>query len=159
MRATTIFCIILNCFTWFICLIDSFTHYIKGTPTPPQPPSLTLVIFSIILLLINIVALFYIIKKTDDKISPRKGMCMKKVLIGFGWFVIIYIVVSFVAGAIVGGIAGSTAPAGSAMEAGRNAGAEFGHKYGLWIFLATALIAIIGTAQGLLPFTKEEEKG
>ncbi len=158
MRGIAIFCIFLNCFVWFMASITSLMHYLRGTIPPPQPPNLGLVIASLLLLLMNIVILIYFFRKKEDKVSPRREMDMKKVLLGFGWFVIIYIVVSFVTGAVVGGIAGSSAPTGSAMEAGRNAGANFGHKYGLWVFLGSALIAIIGTAKELLPFTKDKEK-
>jgi len=158
MRGISILCICLNCFAWLFSSIGSLTHYLKGTITPPQPPSISLIITSFILLILNILALFYLLKKTDDKVVPRREMDMKKVLIGIGWFVIIYFVLSFVIGMIVGGIAGSTASTGTSAEAGRTAATNFGHKYGLWIFLGAVLLAIIGTAKELLPLTKDEEK-
>ena len=149
--------VILNNLVWFLSSIGCLNHLLRGITPPPTKPSLGLFIALFILFLMNLVTLFYILRKTNDVVNEQKGVNMKKIFIGFGWFVIIYIAGSFFIGMIVGAIAGgsATTPAAGA-EAGKTASVNFFHAYGLFIFLGAVLAAIIGTLKEWLPFTSDE---
>ncbi|MBF8264799.1 MAG: hypothetical protein HW384_663 [Dehalococcoidia bacterium] len=74
---------------------------------------------------------------------------MKRVILGIGWFGIFNFTLSFIGGGIAGFMAGSTA-------SGAQAGLKFGQQYGPIIFIVSALVAIIGTVTGILPYTKKD---
>jgi len=74
---------------------------------------------------------------------------MKRVILGIGWFSIFNFTLNFIGGGIAGFIAGSTA-------SGAQAGLKFSQQYGWIIFIVSALAAIIGTATGILPYTKKD---
>ena len=80
---------------------------------------------------------------------------MKRVIIGIGWFAIFSLVISFTGGFIVGFIAGFNDPE-NAVTVGAEAGRVFGEKYGGIVFIISALLAIIGTATGKLPYTQKK---
>jgi hypothetical protein len=82
---------------------------------------------------------------------------MKKVLLGLGWFVLLWIGLSFAGGAIAGGIAGAkTRGYTEGATAGRAAGEEFGRQYGGIILLSSAALALVGTVTGVLPGTSNQ---
>ncbi len=84
---------------------------------------------------------------------------MKRILLGCVWFVVIYLVVSAIGGGIVGAMAGSgTGGFEEGYGAGSQAGQEFGEKWGTLILVGSLLIAIAGTATGILPGTKKTTK-
>ncbi len=153
----TIF-VIFNSFVWFIASAGSLSNLSRGIVPAPTKPSIALVVFLFILFLTNLVTLFYVLRKTNDAPQPGSGINMRNIFIGLGWFVIIYFAASFMIGMVIGATAGSatTTPAAGA-EAGRLASIDFFHKYGVFIFLGSVLVAIGGTVTGWLPFTKDED--
>jgi len=82
---------------------------------------------------------------------------MKRVIIGIGWLTIISFVISFIGGFVAGFIAGYNDP-GNAAAAGAGAGKDFEQRFGGFVFLISALAAVIGTATGKLPYTQKEAK-
>ena len=81
---------------------------------------------------------------------------MKRILLGFLWFVILWFGISII-GAMIAGIfvAGRTPGDIQQVEA---AGGDFVHKYFHAIMLGSAVLAVIGTAIGVLPGTKRREQ-
>ncbi|MFH1593688.1 MAG: hypothetical protein ABID09_03205 [Candidatus Omnitrophota bacterium] len=77
---------------------------------------------------------------------------MKRIILGMGWLSIINITTNFIGGFIRGAIVGFKGNPTS----GAQAGASFTQEYGGIVFFAAAVIAIIGTATGILPYTKKE---
>ena len=78
---------------------------------------------------------------------------MKRVILGIGWFSIINFTINFIGGFASGFITAFTNPS----IAGAEAGIGFTQKYGLIVFIASALIAIIGTTTGKLPYTQKDK--
>lgn len=73
---------------------------------------------------------------------------MKRLLVGLGWFVLIWLGTSFLMGMVVG--AGARG-----FDEGYQRGQEFGSKYGWVPFLIAVVGASIGTVTGFLPGTKD----
>ena len=84
---------------------------------------------------------------------------MKRILMGFIWFVVLYFGILGVCGAIVGSAAGSgEKTVNRGYQAGHAAGQEFGNKYGALILLIAFGGAAVGTFTGRLPGTKPKPK-
>ena len=80
---------------------------------------------------------------------------MRRLVMGFVWFVVLYFGILGAGSAIVG----STARSGGknieqGVLAGHTGGEEFGRKYGTLILLVAIGGAALGTATGRLPGTK-----
>ena len=91
---------------------------------------------------------------------------MRKVLMGVVWFLILWFGTLTIGGAIAGSfraakidLEGKTVSdiKKETNSAGLQAGTEFGVRYGGLVFLGSILIAIIGTATGVLPGTKRKK--
>ena len=156
MKILVIIFVIFNNFVMFCGSMQILNNLFKGIVPHPVKPTFGLFYTTFIMFLMNLVILFYLLVKKDDVAAQPKKAPMKKVFIGFAWFAIIYLGSLFVAGMIVGGIAGSGAPDNPG-EAGRIAGHDFFQHYGLYFFVASVLVAIVGTAKSLLPFTHEDD--
>ena len=84
---------------------------------------------------------------------------MKRILMGFIWFVVLYIGTLAFIGGIIGGISASGSGAKNYHEGaqvGHAAGEEFGKKYGGLLFLLSIGAAGLGTFTGILPGTKRK---
>jgi hypothetical protein len=92
---------------------------------------------------------------------------VKKVAFGIIWFVVLWIGASAICGGIVGGLASQSPPAvqgaktfseGAAQgyQAGHAAGEEFGRRYGSLILIGALVVAVVGSATGILPGTKNK---
>jgi hypothetical protein len=91
--------------------------------------------------------------------EARKEIAMKRIMIGFVWFVLLYFGILGAGGAIVGSVeGGSQQNVQRGYEAGYNAGEEFGKKYGTSILLVALSGAALGTLTGALPGTKRKTK-
>ena len=158
MRAFAIIIVIINNLIWFIASIGTLNNFLKGIVPIATKPTVFHVVISFVMLAMNVLVLIFVLKKTDENVSPRKEVNMKKVFIGLGWFVIIYFVSSFVIGMIIGAMAGSAAatPAAGA-EPGKLASINFFNKFGGVVLLTSVIVAITGTITGNLPFTKDEQ--
>ncbi|MGR8940244.1 MAG: hypothetical protein ACU83V_00500 [Gammaproteobacteria bacterium] len=87
---------------------------------------------------------------------------MKKAVVGFVWFLVLYLGAFGIGVAVIGGIAGANAKGASAYDeiddayaAGYQAGAEFGKRYRRIFFGGALILAIAGTVTGRLPGTKD----
>jgi hypothetical protein len=84
---------------------------------------------------------------------------MRRIMIGFVWFVVLYFGILGAGGAIVGSVA--VAPQQSfhkGYDAGYTAGEEFGKRYGTLILLVALSGAALGTLTGALPGTKRRTR-
>lgn len=82
---------------------------------------------------------------------------MKRLLLGIGWFVLLWLGGMMVGGAVAGAIATSANPDPSrAVQTGTDAGARFAVQYGGLVQLGAIAVAAIGTLTGLLPGTKKD---
>ncbi|MFG6413142.1 hypothetical protein ACG02S_04445 [Roseateles sp. DC23W] len=91
---------------------------------------------------------------------------MKRTIFGIVWFVVFWFGSVIIGGAIAGGIAGAQVKPSSlsegfdlGKEAGHTAGAEFAQKYSSHLLIGALILAIGGTALGVLPGTKKKPKG
>ena len=82
---------------------------------------------------------------------------IKKILMGFVWWVVFYFLTCAVIGGIAGAMAGAADPQ-NASEAGRLAGEKLVSAYILFIFGGSFLAAAVGSATGFLPGTKGKSK-
>ena len=83
---------------------------------------------------------------------------MKRVVCGVVWFLVLWFGILLLGSALVGGIAGSKTPSGQqGAVVGERAGRAFGAKYGTLILLGSLLIAVAGSATGVLPGTRGRE--
>jgi hypothetical protein len=83
---------------------------------------------------------------------------MKRIVFGVVWFLVLFFGILFVGSAVVGGIAGSrTQGQQQGAIVGERAGRAFGEKYGTMILLGSLLIAVAGSATGVLPGTRTRE--
>jgi hypothetical protein len=83
---------------------------------------------------------------------------MKRIVVGVIWFLVLFFGILFVGSAIVGGIAGSkTRGEQQGAVVGERAGRAFGERYGTVILLGSLLIAVAGSATGVLPGTRARE--
>ena len=81
---------------------------------------------------------------------------MKRICIGFVWFLLLYFGMLGIGGAILGSAAGSRE---KSVNRGYQAGGEeFAHKYGEFILLIAVGGAALGTFTGRLPGTKPKAK-
>ena len=80
---------------------------------------------------------------------------MKRIVIGFLWFLVLYFGIVGIGGAIVGTVArqGAKNPRQS-HQTGYAASEAFGKKYGMAILIVAASGAALGTATGRLPETR-----
>jgi hypothetical protein len=80
---------------------------------------------------------------------------MRRLVIGFVWFVVLYFGILGAGGAIVGTMKGSGGknPA-HGYQAGYAAGEEFGKQYGTVVLFVALGGAVLGTATGRLPGTR-----
>jgi len=88
-------------------------------------------------------------------------MKLRKVLVGLGWFVILYIIGSFILGFIggfKGGFSNSINNPGVPYTSGAQAGRAMGEKYGWIVILIAVIVALIGTIKEKLPGTKTKQK-
>ncbi len=81
---------------------------------------------------------------------------IRKILFGFLWFVVIF-VVSYLIGGFIYAVATGVAASGS-FQAGRTAGIAFRQTYGNYFLIGALVLAIIGSAAGLLPGTKKKPR-
>ncbi len=90
---------------------------------------------------------------------------MKRVILGFVWFLVIWFGTLIIGGAMAGALAGSQVGASSSVSesyekgyaAGQQAGAEFASRFGRIIFIGALVIAVGGTIAGVLPGTKPKK--
>jgi hypothetical protein len=96
---------------------------------------------------------------------------MRRVLFGIVWFFVFLFGGLMIGGAVVGGMAGHQSVTASAnppttlsggyntgYEAGHSAGQEFGRKYGSLFLVGSLLLAVVGSAFGILPGTQQRTK-
>ena len=84
---------------------------------------------------------------------------MKRIMLGFVWFILLYFGMLGAGGAIVGSVAGRAQQNfDQGYQAGYTAGEVFGKKYGTWILLIAFSGATLGTLTGALPGTKRKAK-
>ena len=81
---------------------------------------------------------------------------MKKIFMGVAWFIVFYLIICTAAGVIIG----SKAPEDLRIKGFKEGynyqpAEEFSKKYGGLILLSSLILAIIGTASGILPGTKK----
>lgn len=81
---------------------------------------------------------------------------MKKFGFGLLWFLALSMGTLMIGGMIAGGIAGVNDPA-NGTAAGEVAGQAFGKQYAGMIFLASLIVATLGSALGWLPGTKTKK--
>lgn len=85
---------------------------------------------------------------------------MRRLVIGFAWFVVLYFGILGAGGAIMGS---TTRSGGSSFDqgflAGRAGGEAFGKKYGTVILFVALGGAALGTATGRLPGTRRKTAG
>jgi hypothetical protein len=87
----------------------------------------------------------------------EEAAAMRRIMMGFVWFVVLYFGILGASGAIVGSAAGSGAKTfNQGYQAGHAAGQEFGQKYGALILLIALGGAVVGTLTGALPGTKRK---
>ncbi|MDP8258705.1 MAG: hypothetical protein P9L90_04710 [Candidatus Aadella gelida] len=77
---------------------------------------------------------------------------MKRVILCIGWLTIFNFTGNFIGGFVMGFINGMN----NASASGAQVGLSFTQQYGWIVAIAAALIAIIGTATGKLPYTKKD---
>ena len=70
MKGIAFFCIVLNCFAWFV--IASLNSYVKSVFPPPAPPSILLIMVFFLLLAMNVATLIYFFLKQEPKKAPGK---------------------------------------------------------------------------------------
>lgn len=76
---------------------------------------------------------------------------VRKICFGFVWFLILILGTLILGGMVVGAITGGNDPANSFA-----AGQAAGQAYGGMIFLASLIVAVIGSIFGWLPGTKSK---
>jgi hypothetical protein len=91
---------------------------------------------------------------------------MKRVALGFAWFVGLYMGSLMIGGAVAGfraaqeinqrNVANVSDGFNKGHAAGEAAGRKFGEEYGGPIFLASLIVAVVGTATGFLPGTEKK---
>ena len=83
----------------------------------------------------------------------------RAILFGIIWFVVLLGVSFFVTGMIVGIEAAAKEDDPEQQQAAaEEAGRKFGERYGAYFFLGAALIAVVGSAAGILPGTKPKKR-
>ena len=93
----------------------------------------------------------------ENKVAKRNVFL--RVLFGFLWFILIYLLSNMIIGSIVGGFAGaSTTSFEEGFNAGRTASVDFFQKYGLFIFLAQVILTVVLSVTGFLPGTSRYKK-
>jgi hypothetical protein len=98
-----------------------------------------------------------IIMEEENKVAKRNVFL--RVLFGFLWFIPIYFLSNMIIGGIVGGFAGtSTTSFEEGYNAGHTASVDFFQKYGLFIFLAQVILAVVLSVTGFLPGTSRYKK-
>jgi len=83
----------------------------------------------------------------------------RALLFGFIWFLMFWLGSLIAVGGVVGvnaGIEAETPQEAAAL--GREAGEEFGRACGPYVILGAAALAIIGSATGILPWTKPKKR-
>lgn len=92
---------------------------------------------------------------------------LKRIFLGFVWFIAIHVVSMSIGGAVAGGIAGGQASklarsvaesSKLGYEAGRAAGLKFRQENGTIVLIGSILLAVAGTYFGVLPGTKKKEE-
>jgi hypothetical protein len=92
---------------------------------------------------------------------------MKRIVMGFVWFIVLYFGIAAFGGGIAGAIQGAKAGSGEqsfnqgfnqGYQVGHTAGQEFRTKYASLILLIAFGGAVVGTFTGRLPGTKPKEK-
>jgi len=92
---------------------------------------------------------------------------MKRIIMGFVWFVVLYFGIAAFGGGIAGAIEGAKAGSGEksfnqgfnqGYQAGYTGGQEFRTKYASLILLIAFGGAVVGTFTGRLPGTKPKAK-
>jgi hypothetical protein len=87
----------------------------------------------------------------------RKGVAMKRIAMGFVWFVVLYFGILGIGGTLLGALAGSGGKNfDQGFQAGRAIDEGFGKKYGTLILIVAISGAILGTVTGSLPGTKRK---
>src|ERR1035437_7592097 len=94
--------------------------------------------------------------KAPDSVQRPTRSIFLRILFGFLWFVVLYLVTHEIIGGIVGGIAGAsmTTPTPNfeaGFTVGRQAAREVWHKYGLIVFLSRILLFAILCGFQVLP--------
>jgi hypothetical protein len=79
---------------------------------------------------------------------------MKRVIVGFFWFLVFQTSMLMIGGALFGAVAGGKTGGVGAYEAGRAAGQAFGQQFGGLVSVAALAVAILGTWRGALPGTR-----
>lgn len=104
---------------------------------------------------------------TADFARIGKEAAMKRIIMSFVWFVILYFGIAVLGGGIVGAIEGAKAGSGEKSfsqgfnqryQAGHTGGQEFGTKYASLILFFAFGGAVVGTFTGRLPGTRPKAK-
>jgi len=86
-------------------------------------------------------------------ISSKEGeKSMKKVLVGLGWFTVIWFAMIFCSGIIIGF---KISTSGGSPSTANSSSQEFISKNGLGLFWLSVGLSVLGTMTGFLPWTKE----
>ena len=84
---------------------------------------------------------------------------MRRFFFGLLWFLVFYFAGLAVGGGIAGALAGgqgagTSASSPNTFSKGYTAGEEFGRKYGVFFLFGSLVLAVGGSALGILPGTK-----
>jgi hypothetical protein len=98
---------------------------------------------------------------TEEPISihgfRRHSMC--RIVSGFCWFLFVWFGLGGISAAVMGAIVSRQAGPVAFSEAyaiGQKVGGEFGRKYGRYFMISGLLVAVVGTAAGVLPGTRRQ---
>jgi hypothetical protein len=87
----------------------------------------------------------------------RKGVAMKRIAMGFVWFVVLYFGILGIGGVLLGAAAGSGGKNfDQGYQAGHAIGEGFSQKYGTLILIVAISGAVLGTVTDSLPGTKRK---
>jgi len=162
MRIIAITTVFLDTLCWFFGLIGELSKNLKSSVSAPVAPvtavkpQIALLIFVLILFIMNIITLIYLFRKNENQEGNKSNVDFKRIFLGIAWFAIIYFTGCFITGGIIGAFIGATVTV-NPHEAVVQASHDFFNKYSALLLLGAALIAILGTIKGWLPFTKKDQ--